>query len=274
MNENESRRWQEVEKRAASLIDKGQLLQSLGQNEEALACFEVAVAITRGARDRSDSVALMLPQALDNKGSALMDLDRLTEALICYDEAIQVHRGIVGHDGTWNDTREIALSIMNKGLALMRLGRHEEATEDLARVFLNLGEVFVRRDALNLAGTCLRDSIYHWQLAAWEAATGQPADTHSTQLLECVDWDTASDAVIEEQSDAFKADYAYTLYAWADVEQREGKYQQAVDHVDSAIAYQRAIIGHVPCPKVREDLIESVKLRGRILANQTTPKRR
>src|ERR1019366_1510784 len=127
MNANSRENWQDVERRTVSLIDKGHMLQRLGQNSEALASFDKAVTICRGMSDKSDSVALILAQALDNKASALMDLNRLAEAVPFFDEAIQVHEGIVRGDGREQDVREIAISVMNKGLALMRLGRSEEA---------------------------------------------------------------------------------------------------------------------------------------------------
>jgi len=127
MNADQVPNWEGVEGQAVSLIDRGHLFQRLGQNEEALMSFDKAVAICHPISDKSDPVALVLAQALDNKANALVDLGRLPEAVLCFDQAIQVHNGFVRGDGTWQDVREIAVSVMNKGRALMLLGRNDEA---------------------------------------------------------------------------------------------------------------------------------------------------
>ena len=61
----------------ALLLGKGQVLMSLGQMEQALACFDAVLA-----REPGHTEALM------KKGHALEQLKRLDEALACYDRAL------------------------------------------------------------------------------------------------------------------------------------------------------------------------------------------
>jgi hypothetical protein len=87
MNADESPHWPEVERQAVSLIDKGILLTGPGDHAGAFASFDKAVSICRRISDKSDPVALILAQALDNKARSLIDLGRSAEAVPCFDEA-------------------------------------------------------------------------------------------------------------------------------------------------------------------------------------------
>jgi tetratricopeptide (TPR) repeat protein len=251
MNAEEVPNWEDVETQAVSLIDSGRLSQRLGQNEEAFASFDKAVTICRPVSEKSDAVALVLAQALDNKANALMDLDRLAEAVPCFDEAIQVHEGIVRGDGTWQDVHEIAITVMNKGRALMLLGRSEEALacfeqaldgfercesdEDAVSTVLNCGYRFTRQVGLDEAL-----AAYSKSLSVWEAVT-------------------------VDEPDATMADYAYTLYGKADVLHRLERYGEALDLSDRSIALHRTVVDHVNGPRERKTMAEAVNLRGHIL---------
>ncbi len=89
--------------RAALLLGKGQALLSLGQGEDALACFDEAVAL-----------APQNVEALVKRGTALERLKRLEEAIECYDRAIAL-------DGAQT------LAYLHKGAACNRLARFGEA---------------------------------------------------------------------------------------------------------------------------------------------------
>jgi tetratricopeptide (TPR) repeat protein len=91
------------EKSAASWTNKGDSLAALGRSEEALRCFDQALAI-----DPRDAAAW------NNKGIALSNLGRREEALGCYDQALAIDPR---HASAWS----------NKGLELGALGRREEA---------------------------------------------------------------------------------------------------------------------------------------------------
>jgi tetratricopeptide (TPR) repeat protein len=82
---------------------KGASLDALGQHEDAIGCFDKALAID-----------LRCATAWTNKGLALIGLGRKGEAISCYDQALAI------------DPR-FALAWNNKGLALAVLGRFEEA---------------------------------------------------------------------------------------------------------------------------------------------------
>jgi len=242
--------WQDVERQGVSLIDKGILLTRLGDHKEALASFDKAVSICRPIFEKSDPVALILAQALDNKARALMDLGRPAEAIPCFDESIHVHEGIVRGEGSPRDIREIAVSVMNKGLALMHLNRNdddalacfEQALEgfekcgsgsDAARALTNCGDLFFRQDRFEEALAALEKS-----LVLWEAAY---------------------------QPDASKSDHAYALFSRADVLLQLGRYQEALDSSDRSIDIFRTVVSHANGPGEREDLADSLKLHGQVL---------
>jgi tetratricopeptide (TPR) repeat protein len=203
MNADAKPDWQDVERRGIGLIDKGILLAELRDHGGALTSFDNAISICLPISDKSDPVALILAQALDNKARSLMDLGRSAEAVPCFDEAIQVHEGIVRGGGTGQDVCEIAISVMNKGLALMHLDRNDDALacfeqaldgfeqcgsdSDLALAYANCGDLFFRQDRFDEALRALEKSV-----AVWEHLTaGAP--------------------------DASKTDYAYALFSRADV---------------------------------------------------------
>jgi serine/threonine protein kinase len=91
------------EKTAAFWNNKGGSLNALGRHEEALVCYNQALAI-----DPRDALAW------NSKGNALADLVRRDEAISCYDQALAIDpRGV----RAW----------YNKGNALAASGRYEEA---------------------------------------------------------------------------------------------------------------------------------------------------
>lgn len=91
------------EKPAGFWSSKGKSLSQLGRHEEAIECFDKALAIA--ARD---------PGTWGNKGIALDGLGRYEEAISCYDRQLAI------------DPRN-AIGWLNKGFPLGKLGRHEEA---------------------------------------------------------------------------------------------------------------------------------------------------
>ena len=84
--------------------NKGGSLESMRQAEDAIVCYEKALAID----------PLFVP-ALINKGNALDGLGRYEEAIVCYDKALEAPSGF--GDYAWT----------NKGICLARLGKYEEA---------------------------------------------------------------------------------------------------------------------------------------------------
>jgi tetratricopeptide (TPR) repeat protein len=90
-------------RQAAAWTNKGLALAALGRREEAISCYDQALAIDP-----------RLAQAWNNKANALNNLSRSAEAINCYDQALAI------------DPRD-AGAWYNKGLALAALGRREEA---------------------------------------------------------------------------------------------------------------------------------------------------
>jgi len=85
------------------LLGKGQALLSLGKSEEALICFDRALALHPGHAE-----------TLVKKGSALEKLNRLDEAISCYDQAIQANEAMT-------------LAYLYKGGLFNRMERYDEA---------------------------------------------------------------------------------------------------------------------------------------------------
>ncbi len=91
--------------RVAMMLGKGQTLLNLNQAEQALACFEVVVALEPNHAE-----------ALVKKGATLERLNRLEDALECYDRAIAA-------DPT------LTLAWLHKGGLFNQLERFDEALE-------------------------------------------------------------------------------------------------------------------------------------------------
>jgi tetratricopeptide (TPR) repeat protein len=96
---------QVAEKGAAFWSNKGASLNELGRHEEALGCYDKALAIDP-----------QYTSAWNNKGTALADLGRHEEALGCYNKALTI------------DPR-YAVAWNSKGIALAALARGKEALE-------------------------------------------------------------------------------------------------------------------------------------------------
>src|SRR3989442_8635711 len=83
--------------------NKGMSLAALGRHEEAIVCYDRALAIDAGEA-----------KIWSNKGFALQELGRYGEALECYNKALAIAPQL---DGVWS----------NKGSCLDTMGRREEA---------------------------------------------------------------------------------------------------------------------------------------------------
>jgi tetratricopeptide (TPR) repeat protein len=88
---------------AVAWNNKGNALTDLGRHEEAISCFDQALALDP-----------RIVEAWNNKGNSLYNLGRGEETLACFDQALAI------------DPRDVAVW-SNKGHALADLGRHEEA---------------------------------------------------------------------------------------------------------------------------------------------------
>jgi tetratricopeptide (TPR) repeat protein len=91
------------EKTADFWNSKGGSLHALGRNEEAMSCFDQALAIDP-----------RIAEAWNNKGKALADLGRPEEAISCYEQALAIDARLAA---VWN----------NKAISLADLGRRAEA---------------------------------------------------------------------------------------------------------------------------------------------------
>jgi len=90
---------------AADLTDQGVALWNIGRSEEALACFDRALAIDA-----------QYAEAWNGKGVALASLDNYEEALVCLDRALAIDS-------------QYAQAWCNKAISLSKLGRSKEALD-------------------------------------------------------------------------------------------------------------------------------------------------
>ena len=93
------------EQTVAYWSDRGGSLGALGRFEEAIACFDRALAI-----DPQDATVW------SNKGAVLVELRQNEDAIICFDKAIAIEP-------------DDALAWLNKAIALVELGRRPEAMD-------------------------------------------------------------------------------------------------------------------------------------------------
>jgi tetratricopeptide (TPR) repeat protein len=91
------------EKTALFWNNKGGSLAALGRHDEAIRCYDAALAIDPRAA-----------QIWNNKGSALSALGRSEEAMRCFDQAVVIHP-------------RFAMALDNKARELMVRGRHQDA---------------------------------------------------------------------------------------------------------------------------------------------------
>lgn len=90
--------------------NKGIALGSMGHHEEALQCFDRALAINP---DDADTLSNKI-NALNNFGTALEEMGKWQEAIDCYDQALSIESDDV-------------YALNNKGIVLKKMGRMEEA---------------------------------------------------------------------------------------------------------------------------------------------------
>ena len=88
---------------AAFWNDKAMSLAALGQQQEAITCYDKALALSPGE-----------PKIWTNKGLLLHKLDCFEEAIYCHDRALALDPNL---NGLWS----------NKAASLAAIGRHEEA---------------------------------------------------------------------------------------------------------------------------------------------------
>ncbi len=91
------------EKTAMFWNNKGGSLAALGRHDEAISCYDAALAIDPRAA-----------QIWNNKGSALSALGRSAEAMRCFDQAVVIHP-------------RFAMALDNKARELMARGRQQDA---------------------------------------------------------------------------------------------------------------------------------------------------
>jgi tetratricopeptide (TPR) repeat protein len=105
------------QKSVPDLLAEGQSLLNANQPEQALQCFEAALAVEPGHAE-----------ALIKKGGALERLGRLDEAITCYDRAIEA-------DGS------MTIAYLHKGGLFNRMARYDEAMQCYEKALQTQGKV-------------------------------------------------------------------------------------------------------------------------------------
>jgi tetratricopeptide (TPR) repeat protein len=127
---------------ATSYVERGNSLQKLSRYDEALACYDQAIALDPDAAD-----------AFNHRGTALQHLQRFDEALASHDRAATLRP---------DDAR----AHYNQGTALLNLGRYEEA---LARYDRALSLAPLHADAhMNRGLTLQRLKRYEESISSYD----------------------------------------------------------------------------------------------------------
>ena len=103
-------------RQAQTLYNRGIVLHALGRHAEALASYAKAL-----------DAQPHYPEALINQGNVLLTQKRFDEALACYDRAASLSGWARLDDRALAQNATVANGLVNRGIALQRLGRPQEA---------------------------------------------------------------------------------------------------------------------------------------------------
>ncbi|HTG14779.1 MAG TPA: tetratricopeptide repeat protein [Blastocatellia bacterium] len=166
-----------------SLLRRGDILRGIGDNRGALDSFDGAIAVANSFHnDEGDRyIVEYIGYAFAKKAHLLPKVGCLTDAVTCADEAIQRFSQLLGGNADDNCITKLALSLMDKGIALQRMDDFAAAiecydevvscfaalgesldidcTRDLATAFVNKGESLMCLGQLDEAAECYATAI-------------------------------------------------------------------------------------------------------------------
>lgn len=237
-----------LKKDAGVLTSRGNILQALGRQDEALESYDQALNLQPG-----------LVNALFNRGTTLAGMQRPLEALACYDKALAID---AGDTDIWLNRSAVLLDLeqpegalaaaqkaaalggdiaqawVNGGIALLALKRPEEALAHFDKALALQADC---AEAHNGRGLALKDLKRHREaLAAFEHAVAlKPSYAEAWNdrggvLIAC---DRKAEAMASyEKALAIRPDYGEALYNQANLLQDLRRFAQALAVYDRAVA--------------------------------------
>lgn len=131
------------------LANKGEVLRQIGRLDGALASQDEAIALLESIPTLD--VRYELATAYLNKGIALKDLGRVADSVTWYDAAAGILQELQRH-GRYEYVNTFALTLVDKGNALVQLGRLEEAAACYDVVIANRRQLVGEYGRAELAG--------------------------------------------------------------------------------------------------------------------------
>jgi len=233
-------------------ISKGQ--RGLYQN--AIEYFDQAIAACQSFKRNSHDVKLCLARALGNKGAALGDFDRNSEAVDCYTAAIAIYRQLAVQNSNPSLTVDEAVTVMNKGWALIKLGRPDEGFPvlhqalEMRRQLVADGCEWVRSDVAR--------SLYN---LGWAYLKAERFDESLSLLNEATE---LLQTLIAEGEEGREEDLAYVLGARADSFTGLGRFQESLENCNEVCALFTRLALSQDNPRFDKALTTALKERERV----------
>ena len=249
MNTNEDETIELAERSIKNGVRQG----TRGRYADAIKTFDQAVVACLKFKGDSDAVRLLAARALGNKGAALGDFDRNSEAVKCYDAAILIYEQLAEQNSSAGLMADQAVSVMNKGWALIKLGREEEGfcchhqALKMRRQMAADGCEWIMSD--------LARSLYNvgWSYLKTERfAKALPALDEAAGILR---------SLIAAGENGHEEDLAYVLGARADTLMYLGRLQESRDNCDEVCALFTRLALNQDNPRFHSALTAALKAR-------------
>ena len=253
MNANEAKTIQLADRAIVRGISKGQ--RGLYQN--AIEIFDQAIAACQSYKGKSFAVKRLLARALGNKGAALGDFGRNSEAVDCYTAAIAIYRHLAVKNGSPNLTADEAVTVMNTGWALIKLGCPDEGFPYLHQA-LEMRRQLVA-DGCDWVRSDVARSLYNlgWAyLKAERYGEALPVLNEAAELLH---------SLIAEGEEGREEDLAYVLGARADTFTGLGRFQESLENCNEVCALFTRLALSEDNPQFDSALTTALKAREHVL---------
>jgi tetratricopeptide (TPR) repeat protein len=242
-----------VREKINELQDTGIALGRRGSLNEALEHFDDALELCRRHQDGSVDMNLLTGFVYANKGATLGDMDQYDKAVECYDAAMEQYGLLVKTDRAYESIRPWLIALMNKGWALLNLGRDDEglACHEGALQYLR----DIRTNPPDLLAPELARTLYNVGEGYIRTKRLQQALPQYEQALEI--WGK----LIAGGRTEFEEDVAYAVSSMADVHAQLGNLPEALKLCDKAIAEFTRLARLTENPKLASAVATTSELR-------------
>jgi tetratricopeptide (TPR) repeat protein len=222
---------------ALSLNNLSVRLDRIGDVDQAVVAIEESVRIRRRlAQQRPDAHLPGLALSLNNLAARLADLGRPGEALKAIDEAVAIRRELAAARPQ-RFSKSLALSLTNRYWRLTEVNRHVEALADIKAA------VAIRRRLSDDNPRISRSSLA-WSITCLAACLRQVGDLPGALQAAC-EAVTLGRIIVTTESEATEEAMrlAYSLATLADILAAKGAHEEALLHLEEALALDRVHLG-------------------------------